>query len=463
MKSRNLLFFLATVSFIYFFSIIASSCAQIGMPIGGPRDSIPPVLIASNPPNQSLHFKGKIITLTFNEYVELKNLQENLIVSPTPIINPVINSKLRQVKIILRDTLQPNTTYNIQLGNSIQDINENNPYRDFNYVFSTGDYIDSMKFTGNVRLAETGKTDSTLIALLYNDLSDSAVYKKKPQYISRLDSSGNFSFRNLASGSYHLFAIKDQSGQRMYNDPTQLFAFSDSVVIINNETKQRKLFAYQQDQEAVKSSSGIKADKKIPVKFTTSLDNNFQDLLTGLTINFNKTLHSFDSSKLKLTDTLYNALPFKIAFIDTLQSKIRIQSQWKEDFSYKLIIDSNFVTDTSGISLSKNDTLSFKTRKETDYGSIKLNFKNLDQFQHPVLQFVVNNVVISSYPLSSSTFQLKLIAPGEYVLRMLEDTNQNGKWDTGNYQNRKQPEIVRDIEKKINIRANWDNETDIEL
>ena len=127
------------------------------------------------------------------------------------------------------------------------------------------------------------------------------------------------------------------------------------------------------------------------------------------------------------------------------------------------MIDSNFVRDTTGIALSKNDTLTFKTKKETDYGSIKLNFKNLDKYKHPVLQFIVNNAVINSYPLTSSTFQLKLIPPGEYTLRMLEDSNQNGKWDPGDYLNKKQPEIVRSIDKKLNIRANWDNETDLEL
>lgn len=433
------------------------------MPIGGPRDSLPPVLLASDPVNRTLHFKGKVITLNFNEYVELKNLQENLIVSPTPIINPVINSKLRQVKITLRDTLQANTTYNIQLGNSIQDINEGNPYRDFNYVFSTGDYIDSMKFAGNVRLAETGKTDSTLIALLYNDLTDSAVYKKKPKYISRLDSLGNFTFRNLAAGNYHVFAIKDQSGQRMYTDPTQLFAFSDSIVVINDSTKSRQLFAYQQEQEPIKTESGGKTDKKTPLKFSTSMNGNVQDLLSGLTLNFNKRILNFDSTKIKLTDTLNNLQPFTIAFLDTLNSKIKIQPVWKEDFTYKLVVDSNFVRDTTGIALSKNDTLTFKTKKETDYGSIKLNFKNLDKYKHPVLQFIVNNAVINSYPLTSSTFQLKLIAPGEYTIRMLEDRNQNGKWDPGDYLKKKQPEIVRSIDKKVNIRANWDNETDLEL
>lgn len=443
--------------------MMISSCAQIGMPVGGPRDSLPPVLLASNPPNRTLHFKEKVITLTFNEYIDLKNLQENLVVSPTPIINPVITSKLRQVKITLRDTLQPNTTYNIQLGNSIQDINESNPYREFNYVFSTGDYIDSMKFSGNVLLSETGKADSTLIALLYSDLSDSAVYKKKPKYISRLDSSGNFSFNNLAAGSYHLFAIKDQSGQRMYTDPTQLFAFSDSIVLINNDTKSRQLFAYQQEQEIQKPSTASKTDKQTPIKFTTSASGNIQDLLTGLTMDFNKPLRTFDSTKIKLTDTLFNPQPFTIAFSDTLKTKIIIQPSWKENFDYKLIIDPNFVQDTSGLALAKNDTLAFKTKRETEYGSIKLNFRNLDKFKHPVLQFVVNNVVIHSYPLTSSTFQMNQIAPGDYTLRMLEDNNQNGKWDAGDYINKKQPEIVRNIEKKINVRANWDNETDIEL
>ena len=193
------------------------------------------------------------------------------------------------------------------------------------------------------------------------------------------------------------------------------------------------------------------------------MNGNIQDLLSSLTLTFNKPIRTFDSTNIQLTDTLNNPQPFEVAFADTLNSKIKIQPTWKEDFVYKLIIDSNFVRDTTGIPLAKNDTLSFKTKKETDYGSIKLNFKNLDKYKHPVLQFVVNNVVINSYPLASTTFQLKLIAPGEYNLRMLEDDNQNGKWDPGDYIRKKQPELVRSIEKKLNIRANWDNETDLEL
>ena len=142
--------------------------------------------------------QGKTITLTFDEYIQLQNLQQTLLVSPTPKINPDINSKLKVVTIKLRDTLEPNTTYSIDMGNAIQDINENNPFRNFTYVFSTGSYIDSLQFSGNIQLAQTGKADSTLIVLLYKDLDDSAVLKGKPKYITRLDSSGNFKFKNLA-------------------------------------------------------------------------------------------------------------------------------------------------------------------------------------------------------------------------------------------------------------------------
>ncbi len=167
MKIRNTIFFGTIAGLFYLLSVIGSSCAQIGMPTGGARDTIPPKLLNSTPPNHSIHFKANKITLTFDEYVQLSNLQENLLVSPTPKINPNIDFKLKQVTIKIRDTLLPNTTYSFQLGNSIQDVNENNPFPNFTYVFSTGSYIDSLTFSGNVQLAETGKVDTTLIHSLF--------------------------------------------------------------------------------------------------------------------------------------------------------------------------------------------------------------------------------------------------------------------------------------------------------
>ncbi len=442
---------------------LISGCAQIVSPTGGVKDSLPPKLVGANPKLRSTNFKGNKITLDFDEYVELQDVRQNLLVSPSPKKDPNVDYKLRTVTIKLRDTLEPNTTYTINLGNAIRDLNEGNQLKNFTYVFSTGATLDSLEFTGHVEVAETGRIDSTLMIFLYKNLDDSAVIKQKPKYIARVDGQGNFAFKNLAGGQYKVYALKDGDGLKTYNSKGEMFAFSDSTINVNNNTHPVSLYAYVEETEKEKNNvtNNKNAEKKL--KYTTSIPAETQDILTDLVIDFNKPLKNLDNKKVILTDTLFNVLPDVSISTDSLNKRIIIKNKWIENSDYKLIISKDFATDTSGNTISKADTIRFKTKKESNYGSIKMNFKNLDLKKNPVLQFVVSDNVVKSFPLTSSQFASKLFTPGDFELRILYDDNKNGKWDPGNYLLKRQPEKVQSISQKINIKADWENERDIEL
>lgn len=460
MKPVTFLCILVTLCCLYAASTFMAGCAQIGAPVGGPKDTLPPVLVKIDPPNFSVNFTKKRIDFAFDEYVQLNNLQQNLLVNPTAKINPNVDYRLKTVTIKLKDTLQPNTTYSIQLGNSIQDINENNPYKDFTYTFSTGSYIDSLTLTGNVIPAETGVVDTTLMAMLYSDLTDSAVYKEKPKYVARVDSSGNFKFKYLPPGTYHLFALKDESGQMRYSDSLQMFAFADSTVSSSISPASVQLYAFSDGQEEPKPPASGKADE--PLAFSSSLSGKKQDLLSPMVLSFNHPVEAIDSNSIKLTDTLFNKFKVRLE-LDTFQHKVSVYYPWAGSNDYLLIVSKDFALDTLGKPMDKNDTLHFAAMNESDYGSIKLEFKNLDKYQHPVLQFVSNKKIAGSFPLTSAVFEKKLFPPGEYSLRILEDSNGNGVWDPGNYMEKRQPEIVHLLKQKITLRANWGNEFDYTL
>jgi hypothetical protein len=130
---RSTAFFLFSVVAFFWWMIAGIGCAQIGFPTGGVKDTIPPVLVSAAPPSQSIGFTGKKIVFTFNEYIDLQDLQKNIFISPPLKNNPFVTSYLTHVNINFRDSLAPNTTYIISLGNAIRDINENNVFSNFNY------------------------------------------------------------------------------------------------------------------------------------------------------------------------------------------------------------------------------------------------------------------------------------------------------------------------------------------
>ena len=463
MKKTALLLFLISLYFLQ--TTLLSSCANIIPPVGGPRDSFPPMLIKAIPAETTRNFTGKTITLQFDEYLEIENAFENVLVSPAPEKFPQVDAKLRTVTIKLKDTLEPNTTYSIQFGNAIKDINEGNVLKGFSYVFSTGNTIDSLGLQGTVQLAETGQTDSTLLVVLYNKMYDSAVAKEKPRYITRLDGKGNFKFEHLPAGTFNLFAFKDE-GFKKYNSNNLLFAFADAPITPGTNNKPINLLAFAGEKEQPKPTRAIastaasnkesKDDKRL--RFQLNLQNGQQDLLQDFELSFTKPLAQFDSSKIILTDTLDNAIKGYRLVLDTSKKKLSVVFPWKEEQYFKLLVLKDAATDTAGNTITKSDTIKIRTRSEAFYGTIMVRFTGLDMKRNPVLQWTQGNDVYKSYPLTSTEWRARLFEPNSYGIRILYDDNKNGIWDTGDYWKKKQPEKVIAIEEKFNVRANWDNE-----
>jgi len=461
MKLNRLLYLLFSASLIYIVAISSGGCAQIGMPTGGPRDSIPPVLVSASPKIHSTNVTGNKITLTFNEYIELKEVQTNVLISPFPKRQPQIDYKLRTVTVKLKDTLLPNTTYSINFGKAIVDNNEGNPMKDFTFVFSTGNNIDSLTLEGKVLVAETGKADSTLIALLYRNADDSSVQKRKPDYMARLAGDGSFSFINLPEGNFKLYALKDGDGGKTYNSKKELFAFADADIRVSATTTPVMLYASALEKESrIAATTKPTPEKKL--RFSLPVSYQSQDLLSPFEISFNKPLKKFDTAKLVLTDSNYKRIPAAWS-IDSSRTRISLAVAWQQETHYRLIMDTTAVSDSSGNHLAKQDTIRFITRRQEDYGNVVLRFSNLDLDKHPLLQFVQGEEVKESFPVKTMEWSNKMLRPGEYEVRILFDANQNGKWDHGDYSKKLQPEKVTTLPQKLSIKANWDNERDIKL
>jgi Big-like domain-containing protein len=474
-KLLNLILILIAVIVVSLQLTTLPGCANMMPPEGGRRDSLPPLLLKATPPDSSKQFHSNKISLTFDEFVQLDNWRQNLIVSPMPTHESDINveSKLRTLTVTFKDSLKPNTTYTLNFGNSIKDYNEGNILRNFTYVFSTGNNFDSLTLSGNVLLAENGKIDTTLMVMLHKDSQDSAVVNERPSYVARLDASGHFHFRNLPAGVFYLYALKNESNYR-YSEKS-LFAFADKPINTSDTNQGIVLYAYTEKA----SASSPFANLNIPVgrggarttdkrlKIQTNIVNNQLDLLNDFMMSFEQPLKTIDTGKIFFSrDSAYNPVVSHKLTLDSSHKKLTLHTTWNENTLYHLVLNKDFAEDSSARKLLKDDTITFKTRKLSEYGSLRIRFKNLDLSKNPVLLFVQSDNVVRSESLTSADVSFPLFLPGDYDLRILYDRNKNGKWDPGQFFGKHiQPEIVTPITSRprITVKGNWQNEFDIAL
>ena len=229
--------------FLVFIALALHQCARRGSPSGGPKDTEPPVLIKAEPENLSINFKATKIRLYFDEYIKLQDVQNQLIVSPPfqypPDISPQGGAS-KYVEVIIKDTLKENTTYTLNFGQSIVDNNENNPSSYLTYVFSTGDYIDSLALLGVVKDAFNKETDEFISVMLYeldSTYTDSVISKRPPNYITNTqDSTTIFRLQNLKAGKYRLLAIKDEGKNNLYDAVTDKIGFVEDTITLPTDS-----------------------------------------------------------------------------------------------------------------------------------------------------------------------------------------------------------------------------------
>ena len=202
------------------------SCARMGQPDGGWYDDDPPRIIGSTPADGATGVTTQKITIQFDEYIKMTNATEKVIVSPPQLEMPEIKEAGKKIVVELKDSLKPNTTYTIDFSDAITDNNEGNPLGNYTFTFSTGEQIDTFEVAGNVLDASNLEPVKGIQVGLYDDLSDSAFKTKPLLRVSRTDGRGRFVIKGVAPGEYRVFALQDADGNYVFNQKSEMIAFS---------------------------------------------------------------------------------------------------------------------------------------------------------------------------------------------------------------------------------------------
>lgn len=518
--------------------LVLFGCAAQQPPQGGPRDLTPPKLVKAVPANKTRNFAAKEIDLQFDEFIKLTNQYQEISLSPAMEKAPEYNSNKRDLKIKFKDTLQKNTTYVINFGKSIQDVNESNVLKNFTYVFSTGPHIDSLSVTGSVTNTVTQEKEKDVTVMLFPVKQDTLFGKKKPSVYATTDSSGNFSLNNLHENDYRIYALKETAPNKIFDNDQELIAFLKKPIHLKSDTSNIQLNLFKQLPEKFRfSEKRFDTDGKMVFVFNKALNKPSMkiiypaDLDKQKQVEFSKTkdtasvyLHNmnfdsvrvvvFDNNKPVDTTSLLKAkkesfqrtltfqyningnnllkpgndliltasLPVEnfdnsrvtlnedstaVAVSDyTIQKdtgnfkRLALKYRWRQGSKYEIILNENAFTSIYG---DKNKRLQkkFQVDKTENYSSLTVKVTVPPDTSKAYVVELLNEqkVVLQSNPIRSSTSVVyNNYMTGKYLIRVIYDENRNGRWDSGNVRQKRQPENIWVSDKVISLRPNWEAE-----
>lgn len=486
-------------------------CASIQSLEGGEKDITPPKILSSIPDSAELNIKTNKITLKFNEYVKLQNVSNLLLISPSQKMPPTTTVKGKQVEIILNDTLLQNTTYTIDINGSIQDNNEGNPLNK-KLIFSTGNYIDSMHYSGSVLHLKTNKPCEECNVHLFIEPLDSNILLRKPDYIARTDKSGRYRFTNLPPQIFHLITLEDENKNLLLDRRENISNYKTITPTFNNTDDTTYIYQYlpykKPELKIVKNSTRgfLKIYLTEPISYNPELyinnkqsDYTFNDnrdtinifyhpsgdttkiiiysLIDTLSLDYiepntlkeplikiekkgasciqlSTNQHIKEVNQNKIT-VLQDSTLYIIDSLTTQKNAVNIYSAFNFYKDYTVIIDSSFIQ-TINNTISLPDTLLIPKLNETD-PVLKLTIKAIpDTFQ--ILEIIHKENIIKKITIIKDTsITINNLQSGNYNIRLIKDLNKNTIWDTGDPIMGLEPEPIHNLE-SFELRNNWDKE-----
>jgi len=542
---------------LLFATVIQFGCAQESTPQGGAQDKEAPKAKKISPPDKSLHFTSTKIEIRFNEFIKATGFAQTLISPPTE-KRPEFHAEGRLLSIKLKGPLRDSTTYTINFGDDIQDLNEGNKAANFTYVFSTGNYIDSQKITGTVLLAKDNAAAEGLIVSLYPIDSVDGIIKSKPYYFSKTDKTGHFETNNIKADRYLIYALKDQNYNYLFDQPNELIAFSDSFVNLTDtlprsvnlyafEDDKRKLtlneakslapgllqFVYNKPIKSFKLNATLYSaedfaylnitkdtvtywyskyytkydtlyltannqkldtvrmelhfiepdslarsnrysldivNQQVKAKLDTGSKRNFnlQELNKPLKINFSRPVIKINETKQLqiLEDSTTNLVTPQFKLDEKTKQSINIDFDKKENTHYTLEIPDSMFQGFFG-TWNKKTLYKFTTNSKSNYGNLHINLKT----EHPENYYVIRllnatNDVVQEFLFSGNgerKVSVDNILAGSYKFAVIEDTNKNGEWDTGEFKNKIQPEKVYTFKEIYQLKGGWDLDVEVKF
>lgn len=493
--------------------VLFSSCASIQTLDGGEKDKTPPTVLSVSPENRSLLVKNKTIIYEFDEYIKASKLNDLLIVSPSQKIKPVFVIKNKKLSVKLQDSLLENTTYSIQLNGGVVDNNEGNPLELFDYVFSTGNYIDSLKYQGYVYSFLKKQPLENYSIQLYKTLKDSVIFKEKPDYITKSNNKGFFVLSNLPNENLMVVVFEDKNKNLLYDKDEDIALLKniltqkntqDTFYTFNNQNDEKYKLTLLKNEIAgvikIKSNKAITQRNiitKINQSKTAYFINRNRDTITLFNYNYKDSINvdifidtlnfNFNLSKntkkiipkISINKTKSNnrkislnsncPVVFNKDSIKIFNNNYKVNqlTPTELEIKFNVPIDSvNIIFKPNALKtyyneINKIDTFIY-TYKEINENNLVIKIEKYDSINY--LFELLNNDKIIQYQnvVNQNKIQFKNLKPGIYSLRVISDINNNKLWDTGNIFKKNSPEEVN-LFNNIEIRNNWDKELIINL